>query len=317
MCITVPRLTVGLPVYNGARFVGKAIESILAQTFMDLELDISDNASTDETEEICRRYTEKDKRVHYDRNEKNIGAAPNYNRLFEASKSEYFKWAAHDDALAPEYLMQCVKVLDSDPSVAVCHTDTVYVDPETQQTLEQYDGYDDLLDLRSPEPHVRFGNYLFRPHKGPIRWNAIFGVMRASVLARTPLIGAYVLSDQVLLGELALLGKIYRVPEKLFIRGNPYSEVPREKKTYTTRTYAIWFDPRNRGKIILPKNLRAVFEYLRSIRRVRLCPNERTWCYLYMVRWSYLHLLLIPFENISKRVVRVLRRLWLRLAVQP
>lgn len=317
MGITVPCLTIGLPVYNGARFIGKAIDSILAQTFTDFELDISDNASTDGTEVICRSYTQKDKRVHYVRNEKNIGAAANYNRLFKASRSKYFKWAAHDDALAPEYLMRCVKVLDSDPSVAVCHTDTIYVDTDGQQSLKVYDGYDDLLDFRSPKPHVRFGNYLFRPLKGLIRWNAIFGVIRTSVLAKTPLIGAYVLSDQVLLGELALRGKIYRVPEKLFIRGNPYPANVRKKKTYTTRTYAIWFDPKNRNRIILPKNVRALFEYIRSISRVRLCPNERIWCFIYVLRWGCLHLLLIPVENVAKTVGRVLRRLWLKLAVQP
>jgi glycosyltransferase involved in cell wall biosynthesis len=317
MGITVPRLTIGLPVHNGARFIGKAIDSILAQTFTDFELDISDNASTDGTEEICRTYSEIDRRVHYVRNEKNVGAAANYNRLFKASKSKYFKWAAHDDALAPEYLMRCVKVLDSDPSVAVCHTDTVYVDAEGQQSLKVYDGYDDLLDFRSPEPHVRFAKYLFRPHRGPIRWNAIFGVMRASVLARTPLIGAYVLSDQVLLGELALRGKIYRVPEKLFVRGNPYPANGRQNKTYTTRTYAIWFDPKNKNRIILPKKLRASLEYVRSIHRVRLRPAERIWCCICMVRWSYLHLFLMPIEDMGKRVGRVLRRVWLKLAVQP
>ena len=72
-----PLLTIGLPVYNGERFLKTTIESILNQSFKDFELIIVDNASEDMTEEICKEYAAKDKRIHYHRNPDNIGAAPN------------------------------------------------------------------------------------------------------------------------------------------------------------------------------------------------------------------------------------------------
>src|SRR5262245_35151443 len=114
-----PRVSVGLPVYNGERFVADAIDSILSQDFEDLELIISDNASEDATEEIARAYVEKDARARYVRNEVNVGAARNYNNLVDMARGEYFKWAAHDDQCAPGFVGRCVDVLDRDESVVL------------------------------------------------------------------------------------------------------------------------------------------------------------------------------------------------------
>ncbi|MBD2214537.1 glycosyltransferase family 2 protein [Nostoc linckia FACHB-104] len=99
------RLSIGLPVYNGKKFIRESIDCILNQTFQDFELIISDNASTDNTEKICREYAAKDNRIRYYRNAKNIGCARNFHRAFELSTGEYFKWVAYDDLHAPEYLL--------------------------------------------------------------------------------------------------------------------------------------------------------------------------------------------------------------------
>ena len=93
-----PRVSIGLPVYNGERFLPQALDSILAQTFEDFELIISDNASTDTTEEICRTYATQDQRIHYHRHEQNRGAAWNFNYIVPLARGEYFKWAADDDS---------------------------------------------------------------------------------------------------------------------------------------------------------------------------------------------------------------------------
>ena len=92
------RVSVALPVYNGERYLRIAIEAILTQTYQDFEFIISDNASTDSTEQICREYAAIDKRICYHRNEKNIGAPRNFNRAFELSHGEYLKWATCDDS---------------------------------------------------------------------------------------------------------------------------------------------------------------------------------------------------------------------------
>lgn len=94
---TTPKVSIGMPVYNGERFIREALDSLLAQTFADFELIISDNASTDATESICRSYAERDARVRYLRQRKNIGAIPNFQAVLNEARGEYFMWAAADD----------------------------------------------------------------------------------------------------------------------------------------------------------------------------------------------------------------------------
>src|SRR4051794_21589581 len=110
-----PTLTIGLPVFNGARFVQETIDSVLAQTFTDFELLISDNASTDETEAIARSAADGDGRITYRRNEVNVGLARNLNLLVPLATGRLFKWAAADDVLRPTYLERCVATIDADP----------------------------------------------------------------------------------------------------------------------------------------------------------------------------------------------------------
>src|SRR4030081_743097 len=89
------KVAIGIPVYNGSNYLAAAIDSILAQSHGDFDLLISDNASTDGTEEICRAYAQKDRRIRYIRQQKNVGAATNYNMVVGMTDSPYFKWAAH------------------------------------------------------------------------------------------------------------------------------------------------------------------------------------------------------------------------------
>ncbi len=123
-----PRVSIGLPVYNGGQFVSKAIEAVLGQTFSDLELIISDNASTDSTEEICLAYASRDKRIRYYRNAANVGVNPNYRRVFSLATSEYFKWVTHDDLQTLDFLEKTVPILDRDPGVVVCYPRVVVID---------------------------------------------------------------------------------------------------------------------------------------------------------------------------------------------
>ncbi|NES80204.1 MAG: glycosyltransferase family 2 protein [Moorea sp. SIO2B7] len=130
---TTPRVSIGLPVYNGEKFLKQAIDSILAQTFKDFELIISDNASTDKTEQICREYAAKDKRISYYRNNENRGAAWNFKYTFDLARAKYFKWAAHDDVCATNFLASCVEVLDNDPSVVLSYPKTIFTKADGQK----------------------------------------------------------------------------------------------------------------------------------------------------------------------------------------
>ena len=115
-----PAVSIGLAVYNGEATVGVAIESLLAQTFTDFELVISDNASTDATESICRRLTADDARVRYVRQPRNRGPVANFEFLLAEARAPLFMWAAADDRWAPEYLSENVHGLEADPGAVNC-----------------------------------------------------------------------------------------------------------------------------------------------------------------------------------------------------
>jgi glycosyltransferase involved in cell wall biosynthesis len=110
-----PKVTIGLPVRNGERFLERAIDSVLGQTFDDLEPVISDNASTDRTQEICASYASRDPRVRVFRNDPDIGVLRNFNRLVELARGEYFRWLGVDDWLELDYVSECVAALDANP----------------------------------------------------------------------------------------------------------------------------------------------------------------------------------------------------------
>src|SRR5690349_21549528 len=137
-----PRVSIGLPVRNGARFLAQAVDSLLAQSYPDFELIISDNASTDETEAICREYAAHDARVRYYRSREDVGLARNYNYLFMRARGEYFKWAAADDVHEPDYVARCVDILEHDSSVVLAYARTKFIDENGVPLADSDPGFD-------------------------------------------------------------------------------------------------------------------------------------------------------------------------------
>lgn len=122
-----PLVSIGLPVYNGMPYVKKTIDSVLGQTYKNIELVITDNPSTDNTQTLCEEYARKDKRVRYIRHKENIGAIANYNSAFTESKGEYFCWVSYDDYLDPRFVEKCVALLSGDKKAVVAMADFVFV----------------------------------------------------------------------------------------------------------------------------------------------------------------------------------------------
>lgn len=278
-----PRVSIGLPVFNGEKYLKEALDSILTQTYQDFELIISDNASTDRTQQICREYSTKDSRIHYYRNEKNLGAPRNYNRVFGLSSGEYFKWAAHDDIHAPEYVRKCVSVLDTDPSIILCHSKTLRVD-EHCHIVGNYDRK--MWRISSWKPHERFRDLIRM--QNPC-W-AIFGLGRASLFRKTRLHRNYVGADRNLLAEIGLMGRIYEIPEYLFFgRDHPdqYTRLFYSGQNSSTlanrlqKHMAWWSDWTS-----FP-NWKICTEYFRLVRRVPLKWSERLLCYDQISRWFF------------------------------
>jgi glycosyltransferase involved in cell wall biosynthesis len=220
-----PRVSIGLPVYNGAALLPAALDSLLGQTYRDFELVISDNASADQTETICRSYAGRDSRVRYHRQPENIGAIRNFNAVFELAHGQYFKWAAHDDLCAPTFLERCVEVLDRHSDVAWCHTRSTHIDidgnaiDEPQLRDVSYScvpsdgpGGQTVPTRESPLPHQRLCAVML----GKAGCLDAYGLIRADVIRKTPLYMPYYGAEKVFIAELGLWGRYREVPETLF-----------------------------------------------------------------------------------------------------
>lgn len=207
---TSPLVTIGVPVYNGARYLERALESLRAQTFADFELLIADNASTDATPEICARHAALDPRIRVIRHESNIGAPRNWNCLVHEARGKYFKWATANDCCAPELLERCVGVLEADAGAVLCYGLTRLTD-EDDREIEVYRGD---IDVQMDRPSDRFVAVC----RGMNLNNAMCGLIRTDALRRTGLDRLYPSGDMALTSELALHGRIVLLPEVLLHR---------------------------------------------------------------------------------------------------
>lgn len=282
-----PLVSVGLFVYNGERFMEEALTSILNQTFTDFELIISDNASTDRTEEIAKAYARRDERIRCYRAEKNMGPGWNARRVYELATGKYFKWAAVDDLLEPDLLRRCVEILERDPGCVVAYAKTKEVD--VNGTFIR--NYISPMKADSNDPVTRFREML-PPHM----CYQIYGVMRMSALRQIPPQGIYVNGDGVLLARMSLIGRFYEVPEHLFISRRHMGQSstilparltqPRFRLTHRWPQLPCleWWDPAKIGAVTFPQ-LRQLLEYFLSIYRAPLSVRQKVRCYPLLLLW--------------------------------
>lgn len=205
-----PLVTIGLPAYNRERFIRQSLDSLLAQTYRDFVLVISDNASTDATPAICQEYMQRDLRIKYFRNDVNIGNPRNFNRVFELTTTPYLKWSTTDDWWEPTFLERAMEVMERDPTIALCYPKTYLVEADGGNPKP----YEDNLHLVQADPVERF----LALRKNIALAHQHLGLIRMSCLRRTHLLGTHVASDLNLLAELTLYGKFYELPERLFYR---------------------------------------------------------------------------------------------------
>lgn len=267
-----PRVTIGMPVYNGERFIVETLESILAQTFKDFELVISDNGSTDTTEEICRRYAAKDTRIRYYRETVNKGATWNYNRVVELARGEYFKWAAHDDLITPDYIAKCVDVLDRDPGVVLACSDDQDIDEDGNHVdARRYSHIPSAERGSSEQASKRFRRLL----KDDYDCEQVFGLYRTDVLRKTRMIQSYTDSDRTLLAEVGLYGRLFEIPERLFLhRQHMGSSCKANPISGGWHQRAGWFDPRLSGKALFSR-WRQLREYADAVFKSPLPFSEK------------------------------------------
>jgi glycosyltransferase involved in cell wall biosynthesis len=279
MTFKTPKVSIGLPVFNGEKYLAEAIDSILSQTYRDFELIISDNASTDDTELICQSYVAKDSRVRYYKNETNVGVSANFNRVFQLSSSEYFKWVACDDICTPDFLEKCVKVLDANPSVVVCHSKTGRINDRG----EPAGNYDLNLKIGSPKPHERFGDLICMDNEA---WVLVYGLMRSEALKKTQLMGSYIGADRNLLAEIGLIGRFFEIPEYLFFR-REYLQSYTDRVDFKYCDKLKWWTGTNGNKKMAFPYWKICLEYLNSVGKSLLPWSERQRCYAQIAKWLF------------------------------
>lgn len=276
-----PRLSLGLPVYNGERFLAQSLDALLVQTFTDFELIISDNASDDATEAIARRYAEADPRVRYVRQARNLGSAENHNVPIRLARGELFKWVSDDDLYAPDLIERCVQALDDDPDVVCAHSWTSFIDEAGTVTGDvPY-----LLRTADPSAPVRFRSLLYEQGG-----DDIYGVIRMSVLRRMAPFGSHHMSDRTFVAELALYGPFFNIPERLYFRRDHDHRTDRVAASLRLRCAHL--DPRRADRLRHP-TVRLVGEYLlayvSAIRRAPLAPADKARCLRALIRWTARH----------------------------
>ncbi|MFB9239226.1 glycosyltransferase family 2 protein [Plantactinospora siamensis] len=254
-----PRVTVGMPLFNAERYLTESLDALLAQDYRDFELIISDNASTDRTWEICRRYAARDRRIRLHRNPANLGGHVNYARVVQLARGELFKWAAYDDICRPSLLSACVSALDATgPETVLAYPQTALID-EAGRLIGPYE---DGLDLRDPRPWRRVAAVADRINL----CHAHFGVFRLAALRRTGLIRPYLSSDYTLVAEVARLGAIHEVPERLFLRRlHRASTRQAAGATGSTASGVAWYAPDEPAQPVRSPHRRMVVETLRTL----------------------------------------------------
>lgn len=213
-----PALSIGLAVRNDRQVVGRCIESVLSQDFADLELVICDNASDDGTIETVEEYARMDRRVRLSVNPFNIGSHENMNRVLAAARGRLFRWISSDDWLEPGCLSTCVQALERRAeAVGVTTWFTIHT-ADGSTRFEEYGGEFPT----SSDPAHRFDRMLWFFHAGDAKYDPIYGMYRREHLLRAHPLRPSERTDFLLSAELALMGPIINLEERLAHRTRDY-----------------------------------------------------------------------------------------------
>lgn len=228
----------------------------MAQTYGDIEILISDNASDDGTEEVCRDYVGADSRIRYVRHPENIGQNTNFTFTAQSASGAYLRWLGDDDWLDPRYLERTVPVAEGDGTVAVVTTYQRHVRPDGTVLYDEYTG-------RRPDgddPADRL-EAMLRMLTGSSLWcDPMYSLIRRQAILETGLVANSRFGDQFLACELAVWGKYAHVPECLSERGMP--NLPRGWRAHVAYAGAWasgprgWMEARSQRLLFVARLLR-------------------------------------------------------------
>lgn len=258
-----PLISIGLPVYNGEKYIRRTIESVLAQTYHNIELIICDNASTDSTLEIVESYAQKDKRIQIYRQETNLGAIPNYRLALELASGKYFKWIAADDVITADFLENCLGILEDRPEIIFVYSKAAFIDDEDKIIYF----FDDVMTLEewTSAPAERM-----RQHMGAVLRDGsaanvfVFGLARTNVLKELEPLGNYFGCDFVYTADVFLHGEIYEYPQVMSFYRRHEGSSSSYKKAPSAKKQQQFYDPSITG--ILKTNFQLRRRYIELFR---------------------------------------------------
>lgn len=267
-----PLVSVGVPVYNGEKYLEQALSSLVQQTHRDLEVIVSDNGSTDRTSEIALEYASSDARLRYHRQPSNLGAAGNYNFTLAQARGDYFMWNAHDDVRHVRFLETALQAFSEHQGASCVFSRSASIDTNGDLRHEMRRP-DHLIDK---DVAHRMRAALASRHPGLV----IFGLIPRDLLVRTGQHGDYPGADRVLAVELALAGELVEIPEVMFFnRDHPDRYVRiKNRADSSARLQEAWWDPRRADRMVFPAWSR-LEGYLRAVRQAPLTRRERFRCY--------------------------------------
>ncbi|MEV5412356.1 glycosyltransferase family 2 protein [Thermopolyspora sp. NPDC052614] len=205
-----PLVSIGLPVRNAADRVENVVRSVLAQDHGHIELVICDNASTDQTEQVCRDLAAADERVVYHRQPRNIGLLNNFIAAIRLARGEYFRWIGDDDRLEPHYVSRLLREFAADPRLILVTSKVAYTGPDGTVATGDYTG----TALRSDDPVERFAEMLRLLNESHLIIDPLYGMVRRAPVAAVPRRNM-LREDEVFAAKLALAGPWGHVPEVL------------------------------------------------------------------------------------------------------
>ncbi len=282
-----PHLSIGMPVFNAEAYIGDAIESLLSQSFTDFEITISDNASNDETESICRELVARDDRICYERQDENLGAIRNFNYVFDRARGTYFKWASYDDVCMPSYLQKCVDVLDRDDSIVWCHSASGKIDENGDILTRDDPKAEDLSHTseaglprqhhKSPRRHQRFQGVLLGTN-----WCVdSYGLIRTETLRKTRMLPACYGAEKVLMGALSLRGHYHEIPETLFFQRIH----PAASSSINMAADQLTFIDSKASTRFASARLKLLAGHLQSVAHTEMSLPDRALCYGVIARY--------------------------------
>jgi glycosyltransferase involved in cell wall biosynthesis len=270
-----PLVSIGLPVYNGGSYVALSIASLLAQTYRHIELVISDNASTDGTQQVCEQFARQDTRVRYVRLPSNIGGVKNHTKVCELARGEFFMWASSDDLWQPTYVERCVEVLRADPAVVLAYSINAKIDEEGESLGSVPPG----LTLDTDDIVQRFRD--LTQIDSPIE--PFYGVVRLAAMRSTAPLPLHPGWDRFVLAELGLMGRFRQVKEALYTRrihrNQSVSSFPSLRERYR------WGNPAARHRRFVWPYVEFALHF--SAVALRAAPDWRTKlkCLLHVLKW--------------------------------